>query len=220
MTDTFLHIDEEVEEKQSELMLEYCNGALQAIDNKYEYFSKFMPTSDVYCTHPLPLLPLKGVKIVFVLVVVWFVSFTAHSSTRKALALYNSLTQNQHSHNYIQIICTLVVTLFGAFVSRPRTLKLCLFLSFNLLISARAQYFDCIGYRKCFNNNIVCDQGNATVDCIIDCVGTDACRLASIYGGAGMASINCHGYCACDHAKIRLVFVWHVCTPTFTLHWD
>eukprot|EP01083_Nonionella_stella_P209444 759222_1 len=117
--------------------------------------------------------------------------FTTHSNRTH----YNS-------YNYIQTICTLAATLFGVFVSQSRPLQLCLFISFNLLISVHAQYFNCTGWAACKHHDLVCDQGNATINCTIDCIEPNSCSYANIYGGAGPLFLDCIGTSSCSTANI------------------
>eukprot|EP01083_Nonionella_stella_P007544 21778_1 len=127
---------------------------------------------------------------------------TLIGSTWKCInALYNPDQQHQDS-NYIQTF-GVVVARFGGFVSESRAFTSILFLSFNLLVSVRAQYVNCTGYGECGDETITCDQGHVAADCIIDCIGTNACYKAHIYGGARPLFINCHGKQACWDADIR-----------------
>eukprot|EP01083_Nonionella_stella_P168358 568201_1 len=136
------------------------------------------------------------------------ITYTHHASTAQSIqtrikALYEPIIQYQGS-TYIQSLGSVVAALFGGFVSKSHTFKLFLFLSFNLPVRVRAQSFNCAAYpnSQCFNGTITCDQGNATVDCIINCERY-ACYYTSIYGGAGRLSINCHGTGSCEFADIR-----------------
>eukprot|EP01083_Nonionella_stella_P007542 21776_1 len=143
--------------------------------------------------------------------------YTHHASTAQSMRksnkdLYNPVKQSQETQNYTQIIGSIATALCGLFVSQSRTFKVFSFIAFNLLISGRAQYINCTGddhdtgvAPPCRRKTTSCDQGNATIDCIIDCIGYvyGACVFADIYGGSGSLFINCHGEDACNSAQIH-----------------
>eukprot|EP01083_Nonionella_stella_P132770 403698_1 len=135
----------------------------------------------------------------------------AQSTWKSNKDLYNPLKQSEHSQNYMQIIGSVAASLCGVFVSQPRAFKVALFIAFNLLMSVRTQYFNCTGsydYKPCYNiyygylSTITCDQENVTANCTVDCIGEEACYRATIRGGAGPLSVNCHGPLACGEADI------------------
>eukprot|EP01083_Nonionella_stella_P197867 727075_1 len=70
----------------------------------------------------------------------------------------------------------------------------------NSVTNVQSQHFNIDEERT---QDIVCDQSDDTVDCVVDCIVSSSCSWLTIYGGAGDTVVNCDNYAACYKTTIN-----------------